>query len=150
MGFRFRFQAVLNYRRRLVEEAQMALAQARHRLGQIQAEIQDLEARRQALLEQIQTDLTGQAQLERVRQRYAYLEGLNSQIHALVQAQAQAEEAVVARRQELEEALRRRKVLDKLREKDWRAFIEEMERLERIQLDDLSVARYRREDPLAR
>ncbi len=144
MAFRFRFQSVLNYRKRLVEERQMALALAQQRLLQLRQEIQELRERREALAARIQAELSGSLQVAQVRVHYAYLDWLDARLRELEQALEAAERSVEEQRRALEEALKRRKTLEKLREKDRRVFVEELERRERLILDDLGVARHRR------
>ncbi len=144
MAFRFRFQSVLNHRKRLVEERQMALARAQQRLLQLRQEIRELQERREALAARIQAELEGTLQVASLQVGYTYLERLDARLRELEQALEAAQRSVEEQRHALEEALKRRKTLEKLREKDRRAFVEELERRERLVLDDLGVARYRR------
>lgn len=140
----FRFQTLLDYKNRIVEECQLALAQRQQRLQQLQARHVQLQTERQTIAQQLQASLQGALAVVEVQHRYRYLASLDRRIDAQIDQIHQAQGAVDEARQALEFALKECKTLEKLREYDQDMWQTQLRHKESRILDDLNIARYRR------
>lgn len=145
MAYRFRLQAVLNYRRNLEELAQQQLVDA-----------EGLLARRQARLGEMEEELAGAiAAFEERKQRsmpaplYAlHVQGLEQrerEIAAQRQLIAAQQQAVAQARAELLTRVQERKIMEKAREKDQTRYLQEELRKEQKELDEQMVLRFKRQ-----
>ena len=142
--FIFRFETLLTTRRHAEEACQKELSDAKRALSAEQALLRESrETRRRSLLE------LGRRQGEGVRAADlalfgSYLDRLGREIDARLKRVAAAERRVSQQRQLVVEAMKRRKVLEKLREKDEREFIETHARDERKFIDEVATGRHAR------
>lgn len=145
MAYRFRLQAVLNYRRNLEEMAQQHLIDA-----------EGLLARRQARLGEMEEELAGAiAAFEERKKRsmpaplYAlHVQGLEQrerEIAAQRQLIAAQQQAVAQARAELLTRVQERKIMEKAREKDQTRYLQEELRKEQKELDEQMVLRFKRQ-----
>lgn len=145
MAYRFRLQAVLDYRRNLEELAQQQLVDA-----------EGLLARQQARLGEMEEELAGAiAAFEERKQRPmpAPLYGLHVQgleqrereIAAQKQLIAAQQQAVALARAELLTRVQERKIMEKAREKDQTRYLQEELRKEQKELDEQMVLRFKRQ-----
>ncbi len=136
--FRFRFETLLSQRRNSEERLQKELVDARRAL-----------AVEQAALSQKKTSLRRCAQEMRRRQArrfrtaelllYApYLERLRHEADAQQKRVAAADRNVNRIRLALVEAMKKRKILDRLKERQHEAYLKEMARLERKFIDEVA------------
>lgn len=140
----FRFQTLLDYRNRIVENRQIELATAQRHLAEMQAVLAQLLADRARFAEQLQRTLNGVLRIDEIEHQYRFLTALDQRI-AEQRAQIQtAEESVEDARSALEAAMKDRKTLEKLQEYDEAALHEALRQREASALDDLNIARYSR------
>lgn len=142
MAFKFRLQSVLFFRSTLEEKAQLALARAQHLLEEQSQRLQRLRDERQEMM----------AELERRKQGamaatlYAiYVEGLvgmEGEIVRQVGTVEGQEQVVETCRQELARRMQDRKVMERLKEKDFQLFIAETLKREQKQSDEQAILRY--------
>ena len=138
----FRFQSLLNYRQRCVEDKQTALARAQQHLRACQTGLAQLRKEHARLVSQLEAALHGYLTAEEVQRRYRFLAVTEKRISEQEERIVAAQQTVVSARQELAEALKERKTLDKLREYDQQAFLSEVQRKEMAALDDLNIGRF--------
>lgn len=142
MAFKFRLQSVLFFRTTLEEKAQLALAREQRLLEDHRQRLQRLTDERQAMM----ADLEQRKQGAMVASLYAiYVEGLlvmEQEIVGLVGTVAGQVEVVEACRQELARRMQDRKVMDRLKEKDFQLFIAETLKREQKQSDEQAILRY--------
>ncbi len=113
--FRFSLERVLEYRKRLEDEAVQALAEARHRVEELGRRI---ERCREEVMENRTALLTPEAADGPMRLLIGdYLEALRLDERRLREEQAAWEEEVDRRRAAAVEAARNRRLLEKLKEK---------------------------------
>jgi flagellar FliJ protein len=138
--FRFNLEKVLKVRQRETLKAKQALAAAQLASGQAWVALEKARAERVAFEAEWE---------ERRKQRMPAREWMEaSQRHeALMKAEKAAAEAlhqalavVAQRRAELEEAERREKALDRLREQQYEAHAYEMRQLEQAEMDEIAQA----------
>jgi flagellar export protein FliJ len=143
----FRFQSLLEYRKRLVEDQQVALAQAQRVVQAAQTELARLRAERDYFAQQLTETLShGSLRVDEVEHQYRYLAALDQRLQAQAQAVAEAESAQEQVRAGLEQALKERKTLEKLQEHDLAEFRESQRKQERDVLDDINISRHARSE----
>ncbi len=142
--FKFRFETLLTTRRHAEEALQKDLSEAKRALGAEQSSLRESkDAHRRSLLEMARR--REQAFHPPDLQLFGpYHERLARDIELRLKRVAAAERQVQQKRLLLIEAVKRRKVLEKLREKDEREFIQQLNRDERKFMDDVAGRHARR------
>jgi len=140
----FRFQTILNLRRRTEDERQMELAQTLQQAASLRAQRDRLLAERLRLSTRLKEALRGLWDGSDVERQYRYLESLDRRLHHLAEDIRQADEEVTAQRHRLAEAMKERKTMEKLKEYQRRTFLAHYLHKEQEQMDDLNVTRYAR------
>lgn len=142
--FIFRFETLLTTRRHAEEARQKELSEAKRALAAEQALLRESrETRRRSLME------LGRRQGEGFRAADlalfgSYLDRLAREIDARIKRVAAAERRVGQQRLLVIEAMKRRKVLEKLRERDEREFRDTHARNERKFIDEVAIGRHTR------
>lgn len=137
--FEFSLQKVLDYRQRREEQALRAFAEAQAQLAQERAVLESLLHEREACLRRSQRRHRLMMSMLTVEQ--TYLSALEERIVVQRERVTQAERLLEERRQALLEAQRERKALERLREKQYEQWRQEMLRVEQKALDELATMR---------
>ncbi|MEZ4636117.1 MAG: flagellar export protein FliJ [Caldilineaceae bacterium] len=116
MSLDFRFQAVLDYRQRIVEDRQRHLADAQRAWRVEMDGLDALREQRARFAAQLEEMLQGVLHVDEIEHHYRYLAALDLAIKAQEAVVETAEEAAEAARADLEEALKERKTIEKLKE----------------------------------
>ena len=144
MSLDFRFQAILDYRQRIVEDRQRHLADAQ-RAWRVEMEGLDaLREQRVRFAAQLGEMLKGVLHVDEIEHHYRYLAALDLSIQAQQTVVDAAEAAAEQARANLEEALKDRKTMEKLKEYDRERILEAIEQNEAKAVDDLNIARHAR------
>lgn len=138
----FRFQTILNYRKRTEDERQMELAQALQTVASLRAQRERLQSERLRLAEMLKGLLAGQLDTTGIERSYRYLNSLDQQLFHLADDAQRAEQAVAERRHHLAEAVKDRKTMERLKEYDRQVFVAAYSQKEQEEMDELNVARY--------
>lgn len=144
-AFRFSLEPVLSYRQSLVEKREMELAHALRDHREAEQILAVLHQRRSRLLAHIE---------QQRRQRHldgelmviseSYLHKLEADIAAQTERLRELSDRVASCRAALNEALKEKKKIEQLKEKEARRFAAEQARLEQLSIDDLNTTRYGR------
>ncbi|MCB2183838.1 MAG: flagellar export protein FliJ [Desulfobulbaceae bacterium] len=144
MAFHFKLEPVLTVRRNIEEQVQLELAREQMVLNNYQRRLADLNQKRL----QLSRDMEMRKKKTMGASMYLfYMEGLRVlelQIHILqngIESQKQVVEKVRSR---LAEAMKERKVIDVLREKDLQDYLADMRRKEQNESDEQALLRYGR------
>ncbi|MGQ9487795.1 MAG: flagellar export protein FliJ [Armatimonadota bacterium] len=137
--FVFSLQKVLEYRQRLEEQAIRAFAEAQRHLEREQAVLAELISLREQCLQR--SSRAKRLAVEMLDVEQTYLFALEGRIEAQRQRVAEAEAVLEERRQALIEAQRERKALERLRDKHYEQWRQEVLRAEQQVLDDLATVR---------
>jgi flagellar FliJ protein len=142
--YRFNLQVVLNYRKRLEEGLQMELSRTQR----------ELESAKQVFFAYQQEKVYYEEELSKRESREVnigesilyrdYLKGMNRKIKAQREIVAKAKIGVDKKQEELLVATKKRKVLEKVKEKHMKEFMDDLERKERIFTDEISIQRYQK------
>ncbi|MCS6948885.1 MAG: flagellar export protein FliJ [Armatimonadota bacterium] len=137
--FEFSLQQVLEYRQRREEQMLRAFAEAQAQLAHERSVLDRLLTEREACLYRSQRQNRLTIEILTVEQNY--LSALEERIEVQRERVAQAERTLEERRQALIEAQRERKALERLREKQYEQWRQEMLRAEQKALDELATTR---------
>jgi flagellar FliJ protein len=147
--YRFRYETLLNHRRHEEERLQKALAEKKNLLDTARDQVVRLRRSKRESARRLQKV---QRESRRVADIALHLDHLAKLSRELDRRKAQlvaAQKAFNAKRTELLEAVRRRKMLEKLKEKDLRAHELELRRRETKFLDQVGARQYLQDCPLS-
>ena len=142
--YRFNLEVVLNYRKRIEEGLQMELSGKQRELESAKQVFFALQREKGFYEEELVKREARKVNIHESILYRDYLKGMNKKIKAQKEIVAQAKIAVDKKQEELLIATKKRKVLEKVRERDREAFLDGLERKERIFTDEIGVRRYRR------
>jgi flagellar FliJ protein len=144
MRFKFRFEALMNYRGHIKEKAEIALGRARRHLREARDELTSLEDRRQKGFLDLSESMKGRTDAGQLKYYSEYLTALKYRI-ALQFVEIEKREFVVKER--LEEVIARTKeyrIIEKLKERDLKKWLHEQHLQEQKTLDENAVVRHGR------
>lgn len=121
--FRFRLETILTQRRHAEETFQKELAGASLELAAIQAVLREAKGMHRQCMRDMRRKQRGLFRADDMLLYYPYLERLKQDIELHMKRVAAAERNVVQKRQALIEAMKKRKILDKLKEKQLQAHL---------------------------
>ncbi len=141
--FAFALQPVLDHRKRIEDEKQLVVAQRKRALDEAERELERLndEFRRHAAMLRDSHEKLETRELQCI---YAHLQFLDRCIVAQIRIVADRRVALDRAREELLEASREKKVVEKLKERRREAFALEGQRIEQKELDDSNARRFGR------
>lgn len=142
--FHFRLEAVLTQRRHAEESLQCELSEARQALSAEQAALREAKSARSHCMRALRAAREERFHTNEVLLYYPYLERLAEAIAKQTRRVSLAERRVTQKRHELIEAMKRRKVLEKLRDKQARAYQHEAAALEQRIHDEAGAQQHRR------
>lgn len=141
----FRFQTILEFRKRTEDERQMELAKALQAATSLRDRLETMQSERARVAADLQTTLHGPLDISDVELRYRYLGSLDEQVIQLAQMLADAEEEVLQQRIRLADAMKDRKTIEKLKENDREKYRNEHLQKEQKEVDELNVTRRSRQ-----
>jgi len=141
--FVFRLASVLRHREWIEDEKKQKLAEANRALLAAEEARQALRDRRETLAREL-TSEHAKLDGETLRISYAHMEFLAREITAADMTVAGCFHAVNLSRDALVQATKNRKVLDRLRERQFKVYEAEQMRLEQRDLDDANARQYGR------
>ena len=142
--FRFRLETVLTQRRHVEETFQKELADARQELSAAQAVLRETKDTRRQCTREMRRKQRDRFRADDMLLYYPYLERLKQEIELHVKRVAAAERKVVQKRQALLEAMKKRKILDKLKEKQFQTHLKAEAGREQRFTDESAARRHSR------
>jgi len=143
--YRFNLQVLLDYRKRIEEGLQIELSQVQR----------ELEKEKQLLTAYQREKLYYEEELVRREEKEIdvseallyrdYLRGMRIRIKEQRDVVAKVKGDLDIKQNELLNATKKRKVLEKVKEKEWKRFKENLERKERILIDEVGMRKYQRD-----
>jgi len=141
----FRFQTILEFRKRTEDERQMELAKALQAAASLRDRLEATRSERARVADDLKETLHGSLDTSNVELCYRYLGSLDEHLAQLAQALAEAEEEVLQQRHRLADAMRDRKTIEKLKENDQQKYLTERLQKEQKDVDELNVTRRSRQ-----
>ena len=142
--YRFNLQVVLNYRKRIEEGLQMELSRTQRELESAKQVFFAYQREKGYYEEELVKREAREVNIHESILYRDYLKGMNRKIKAQREIVAKVKTAVDKKQGELLIATKKRKVLEKVKEKHMKAFMDGLERKERIFTDEMGVRRYQR------
>ena len=142
--YRFNLAVVLNYRKRIEEGLQMELSVTQRELESARQVFFAYQREKGFYEEELMKREAREVNIQESILYRDYLKGMDKKIKAQKEIVAKAKIAVDKKQEELLIATKKRKVLEKVREKDLQEYMDGLERKERIFTDEMGVRRYRR------
>ena len=139
--FVFELQAVLEQRRRDEQRAQAVLAAIQHERLEVERELAELRRSVEAERDATRARMVGRIAPSSLREHVAGELGADRRARALAVRLAGVQKRIDAARQALRVASVRHEAIKGLREKRLRAWSQELEKAERLEVDDLMVMR---------
>lgn len=140
--FKFDMETVLNYRVQIEEQRQLAFSNAVKSLQAARVVLADLQKERNELIHNF-TKIQKKALRSDVIQRHfafiEYLKGKEEKQMAVIQ---KMEEEANEKRRLLLDAMKKRKIMDTLREKKLDAYLQDMAARERKEMDDFTIMKF--------
>jgi len=145
MAFRFRYESLLNYKRHLKEMAQVELAKSMEQLQVAQEALRNLTTEYTRTTGALGQGLRSGITAPRLKNYSEYLSRLKEEIGQKALQVAEWEEVVEKRRRALLEKDKEWKIMDKLKERDFRKWKADREAKERLNLDEMAILHHGRE-----
>ena len=140
--YRFKLQALLSHRRHQEEVCQKELAEAQRDLTDAREKLRCLKKDKRVNIQKLQTRQEGRHHPSEILIFINYISQLSSEIKAQVQQVHKAEENVTQKRNNLIAIVKKRKTLEKLKEKEWLEYQQKMLQAERKFNDEVAATRH--------
>lgn len=143
--FKFRLENVLELRTKTLEDRQLEMAAIQVRLNDANNKLDSLEQSRLQAKRDLENILGAGENIEfiRVKNYQDYIAKLDDDISIQHKVIADIENELELKQEEVREALKAKKMLEKLKEKEYKAFLKDFEQREAKELDDIALTRYR-------
>lgn len=139
--YRFKLQSVLDYRERQLNAVQQKVAQEENRRMQIVSRIAECDTVIGEAFREQQISMAGELDLMRMQNFPHYILRLREQRAEACQALRVQERRVAVVREELHQALIRKKALETLKNKDFARYRREAEQVEAAFLEEIALSR---------
>jgi len=140
--FQFRLQTVLRHAEKDEQRLQLELAWLKIQKQEKQSQLEALMEARETTRKEFISRSKGAVDLDRIMVLRQHLESLDEQIAVKQEELAQIETKVTEKTSEVIEAMKKRRILEKLREREKDAHTLALNRLEIKMLDDTTMPRY--------
>jgi flagellar FliJ protein len=145
MGFRFRYEALLNYRGHLKEMAEIEVSGARRRLRDARDELDHMKAERIRARATFERRVSASISSDELQRYSEFMTGLEEGILVKEHKVAECLRVVEKKTEHLLVKTREYRVIEKLREKDLRKWRHLQDQLEQKWMDEVGVTRHGRD-----
>ena len=142
--YTFSLQVALDYRKRIEEGLQIDLSGIERNLAREKQSLTSYEQEKRACEEELARREAREIDLDEGILYRDYLRGMRRKVKVQRDRVATITIARDKKRDELLAATKKRKVLEKVREKDFRGFLQGLEKRERLFIDEMSIRSYGR------
>lgn len=142
--YRFRLEALLNHRRHQQEVLQKQLADAQKKLANEQQKLRIIKREKQANAQLLRKKQKESNTVTDILIYVTFIEKLSKNIKNQHERVQEAGEMVTRKRNELMAAMKKRKALEKLKEKGWQAYQQRLMTNERKLMDEVASTRHAR------
>ncbi len=141
MAFKFRFAALLKYRKRIFDRLSLELAELQRHLLERQEELRELERRRSACTADLAARVAGKVDPERIVMYHSYLNLLSTRMERVGEEIMRLDGEVRAKADRVIAASKDKKIVEKIRERDMLTFSKFLAETERKVLDEVGANR---------
>ena len=143
--YRFNLQVLLDYRKRIEEGLQIELSQVQRELEKEKQLLTAYQREKHYYEEELVRREEKEIDVSEALLYRDYLRGMRIRIKEQRDVVAKAKGDLDIKQNELLDATKKRKVLEKVKEKEWKRFKENLERKERILIDEIGMRKYQRD-----
>ncbi|MCX5845037.1 MAG: flagellar export protein FliJ [Deltaproteobacteria bacterium] len=140
--FRFDLEAVLNFRVQIEEQCQLEFSDALNRLQAARVVLEDLKKEKKDRIVQLTKIQENAVNSDVIQRHFAFIEYLKCKEEKQRAVICKMEEEAEAKRHALLEAVKKRKVMETLREKKKAEYLLEMATKARKELDDFTIIKF--------
>ena len=145
MGFKFRYEALLGYRQHLKEKAEIEYSQARQQLKRLKDTLLKYQEELDATRDELARCLREKTDSMTIKNYSQYIGALKLWIAMKDAEIAKSEKLVAERLENLLNKTKKYKIIEKLKEKDYKKWEKKLNILEQKQLSEVGVLRHGRE-----
>ncbi len=142
--YRFKLEALLNHRRHQEEVCQKKLAQTERQLADEQGKLRQRKREMRENIQKLQAKQKEKLNVSDIILSVNYIQQLSKNIEDQKKCVRQATKKVNQKRNELIIIVKKRKTLEKLKEKEWLAYQQIMMQTERKLMDEVASTRHAR------
>jgi flagellar FliJ protein len=142
--YRFKLEALLNHRRHQEEICQKELARLKRQLADEQEKLRRQKQQKRENIRNLQARQKKSNTVSDIILYMKYIEQLSKEIEQQATCVREATQKVSQKRNELIGIMKKRKTLEKLKEKDWLAYQKKMLQDERKFMDEVATTRHAR------
>lgn len=140
--FKFRLESILKLRRMAEDEKKRAVAELVSEINQYQQEALDMAETIRKSTTELTPSIQGRVNLQEVARVQGYVGQLQRGINQRIENVARVQQKLGLARQDLAEAVRRTRILEKLKEKQKKQYMDELKRQENRALDEMATLAY--------
>jgi len=140
--FKFRLQAVLEYRTMLEEKMLRRFSEAARRLEEEKGQLEMLEQEKLNLVGLLKNLQENATPVEDITMLVRYIEGLQAKENRQQEIIHEVSVELEAKRKELLESVQKRKILEKLRDKNLEDYQHTLAEYDRKVMDEMGIARF--------
>ncbi len=144
MAFKFRFDALLKIRTRQLELAESELGRILREIFLAQEDYKSISKMIEQSAKALETGLSEGMSASEYQHRTLFVERLQSDRDRLLMEIASLEKKAEEARKKVRRCLMEKEIVEKLREKDYRKYLEKQKRIEQKEIDEISSQRYGR------
>jgi flagellar FliJ protein len=143
--FKFRLQSVLDARVKKLEDLQLEMAQVQNEFRKQTEILENMYQTREKTRINLENNLDTGVKIDIIiiRNHQDYIEKLSNDIKNRHKIVSDKEIELEEKKKEVLEALKAKTIMDKLKEKDYKAFLDEVEKLDLKQIDEIAINRYK-------
>lgn len=143
--FKFRLENVLELRRKTLEDKQLEMAAIQTKLNDANNKLNCLEKTKLQAKNDLENILGAGENIEfiKIKNYQDYIVKVDDDISIQHKVIADIENELELKQEEVREALKAKKMLEKLKEKEYKVFLKDFEQRESKELDDIALTRYR-------
>jgi flagellar protein FliJ len=145
MGFKFRYEALLGYRQHLKEKAEIEYSQARQQLKLLKDTLNEYQKDLDVTRNELARYLREKTDSITIKNYSGYIGALKLRIVIKEAEIAKSEKLVAERLESLLNKTKKFKIIEKLKEKDYKKWEKKLNILEQKQLSEVGVLRHGRE-----
>ncbi|MBI4665471.1 MAG: flagellar export protein FliJ [Nitrospinae bacterium] len=142
--FRYRLEPLLRYRKTLEDERKRGLAEANRRYYEELEKIDHMEHEKSAVMGEVTHMMQTAPDAGMLIFYDSYMKGVKTDIKYESEQAEQALQIVDMERQKLIEAVKKKKIIEAHREREWERYDAEESRKERIGADEMALMRFSR------
>ncbi len=142
--FQFRFQTILDIRARELEKAELKVAEAQMELNKATEKLNQLKEKLKNTRQNLKTIIsTGEViDIVLVNNHHNYISSLKRKIFYQHRTIEEKEDILNTKRQEMLKIRQKKMMLEKLKEKDLKAYLNELEHIDRKMIDEIATNRH--------